>query len=79
MLETSLTWMFRVLKWLQCVCMKTRVIKVDFGGRTHSDFPFWLQKISICERRAGFDTELGLGAKPSKQPQAGHKEGFLQR
>lgn len=52
--------------------------KSRFGG-THSDFPFWLWKISICETRAAFDTELGLVAKPSKPPQARHKEHFLQR
>lgn len=78
MLKKSLTMMFRVLNWLQCVCMETGVIKVDLRG-AHSDFPFWLWKISICETRAVFDTVLGLVAKPSKQPQAGHKEHFLQR
>lgn len=51
--------------------------KSVFGG-THSDLPFCLWKISTCETRAVFDTVLGLMAKLSKQPQAGHEERFLQ-
>lgn len=62
---------------LAAMCMSMSD-KSGFGG-THSDFPFWLCKISTCETRAVFDTVLGLVAKPSQQPQAGHKEHFLQR